>query len=196
MVNTTPVGVTMKGSAQVALRKATIINMAVLFFLAFLPGCAVVGPLLSIGGMAGLAPLQYASTAYTLGEFSYEFAVNDNDPSEVIEAKIDSVLTGEAFMLPDFVPGAEMLNDPEAYMVARAEPQPAAQTVAPALSVEARQKRVDQILGKRTAQFERLEHRRMAFLKAQNTGDLTLKQTAMASSPDLFQGAIGETTLR
>ncbi len=191
----------MKGSAKVVLRKTAIIHTAVLLFLAFLPGCAVVGPLLSVGGMAGLAPLQYASTVYTVGEFSYEYAVNDNDPGEVIEAKIDSVLSGEAFMLPDYIPGAEQLNN-GTLMVADAEqaetaaPAVAEEQAAPALSAEARQKRIDQILGKRNAQFERMELRRMAFLKAKNNGTLSLRQTAMITSPDLFQGAVDETRLR
>ena len=191
----------MKGSAFVALRKATHISLAVLFLLAFLPGCAVVGPLLSMGGMVGMAPLQYASTAYTVGEFTYEYAVNENDPGEVIEAKIDSVLSGEAFMLPEYIPGAKELNSGE-LMVAEAETTAldaeinADEPDAPALSVEARQKRIDQILGHRTAQFERLELRRMAFLKAQNSDELSLRQTAMISSPDLFQGAVDETRLR
>jgi len=192
----------MKGRAYVALRKATHINLAVLLFLAFLPGCAVVGPLLSIGGMAGLGPLQYASTVYTVGEFSYEYAVNENDPGEVIEAKIDSILTGKAFMLPESIPGAKELNNgtfmmAEAEQIEVVESDAADESVVPALSVEARQKRIEQILGRRNAQFERLELRRMAFLKAQNDDDdLSLRQTAMASPPDLFQGAVDETRLR
>lgn len=191
----------MIGSALVALRKVTIFKLAVVLSLAFLPGCAVVGPLLSVGGMAGLAPLQYASTVYTVGEFSYEYAVNENDPGEVIQAKIDSVLSGEAFMLPDYIPGAKQLNN-GGTMVAEADTTQtesgieADTSVAPALSAEARQKRIQQILGQRTAQFERLELRRMAFLKAQNKGNLSLRQTAMASKPDLFQGAVDETRLR
>ncbi len=196
MVNEIPVGVTMQRISKVALRKVTLNTLAVVFFLASLPGCAVVGPLLSVGGMAGLAPLQYASTVYTVGEFSYEYAVNENDPGEVIQAKIDNVLSGEVFMLPDYIPGAEMLNNPDGVMVAEAQTEEVELSVAPALSTEARQKRIDQILGKRDAQFERLEHRRMAFLKAKSNGDLSLRQTAMATTPDLFQGAIDETTLR
>lgn len=191
----------MKGSAKVVLRKTTYIKLAVLLCLAFLPGCAVVGPLLSIGGMAGLAPLQYASTAYTVGEFSYEYAVNENDPGEVIEAKIDSVLSGEAFMLPESIPGAKELNN-GTFMLAEAEQSESAEIAVveepatPALSAEARRKRIEQILNRRDKQFERLELRRMAFLQAQNDDELSLRQTAMVSSPDLFQGAVDETRLR
>lgn len=188
----------MKGYANAALRKAAYRILAVVFVLALLPGCAVVGPLLSVGGMAGLAPLQYASTAFTVGEFSYEYAVNDKDPSEVIGKKIDDVMTGKAFMLPEFIPGAEDLNN--GTMLADNEEVESAQVTevaeGPALSAEARNKRIEQILGRRTAQQERLELRRMAFLRAKSNGNLTLRQTAMASQPDLFQGAVDETTLR
>lgn len=143
-----------------------------------------------------MAPLQYASTVYTVGEFTYEYAVNENDPGEVIEAKINSVLSGEAFMLPGYTPDTETLDSPDGVMVAEVETESVESSVAPPLSAEARQKRIDQILGKRNAQIERLELRRMAFLKAKSNGDLSLRQTAMATTPDLFQGAIDETTLR
>lgn len=190
----------MKRCVRAALGKATTRLAVVALLLAALPGCAVVGPLLSVGGMAGLAPLQYASTAYTVGEFSYEYAVNDKDPSEVIERKIDDVMTGKAFMLPDFVPGAEQLNNPEGTMLAEADEPDASLVVSsaegPALSAEARHKRIQQMLGRRAVQHERLELRRMAFLRAESEDRLSLRQTAMASSPDLFQGAVDETRLR
>ena len=190
MVNKLHVGVTMKRGAKVALRKATLTTMAVLFFLTLLPGCAVVGPLLSLGSI-GFAPLQYASTAITVGEFSYEYAANDKDPGEVIQAKIDNVLSGKAFELPEFMQ-EDGLDGTEEVMVAEADTN----SVEAALSAQARRKRIEQILGRRTAQFERLELRRMAFLKAQANGELSLRQTAMVTSPDLFQGAVDETTLR
>lgn len=162
--------------------------LAVLALATLLSGCAVIGPLLSVGGMAGLAPLQYASIAYTVGEYSYEYAANDKTPDEVIKDKIDSVVSGEAFQFPDY-----MKNDPAGpeadVMVAEADPQD------PALSEEARQKRIENLLGNRRMQFERLELRRMAFLKAQADNKLTLRQTAMASNPDLFQGAVDEVSL-
>jgi hypothetical protein len=175
-----------------ALRKAVGI-ISVLGLTALLPGCAVIGPLLSVGGMVGLAPLQYASTAYTVGEFTYEYAANDKDPGEVIQAKIDGVLSGEAFTLPDAVTGYDAPDAGNAVVVADADgvaDEPAA------LSVQGREKRIEQLLGRRSTQFERLELRRMAFLKARSDGQLSLRQTAMVSSPDLFQGAVGETRLR
>jgi len=196
----------MIGCVKAVLRKTVLTSLAVIFSFAFLPGCAVVGPLLSMGGMIGVAPLQYASTAYTVGEFTYHYAANDKDPGEVIEDKINNILSGEAFMLPDHVPGYDSPERKGEIMTAEAdvpqetvvaansiEPNAAAET---ALSVEARRKRIDQLLGRRSLQFERLELRRMAFLKAKSGGDLSLRQTAMATSPDLFHGAVDETRLR
>jgi hypothetical protein len=167
---------------------------SVLGLLALLPGCAVVGPLLSVGGFVGMAPLQYASTAYTVGEFTYEYAANDKDPTEVIQAKIDGVLSGDAFHLPDAVRGYDA-PDGQEVMTAQAEPGVVAAD-GPALTAQARERRIEQLLGKRSIQFERLELRRMAFLQARTDGQLSLRQTAMASTPDLFQGAVGETRLR
>lgn len=226
----------MKECARAALRKAAMI--IVLVGMAVLPGCAVVGPLLSVGGMAGLAPLQYASTLYTVGEFGYEYAANDNDPGEVIRAKIDGVMSGEAFAVPGSDPAASAglsrgydarqgfdardgydvrpaygapspLPDamfaratrlrpaaapgsaavPGAALAQRSEPD------APSLSAEARQRRIEQLLGERTARFERLETRRLAFRQARRD-QLTLRHTAMVAPPNLFRGAVGETTLR
>ena len=203
----------MQRKAKVALRKAALNTLAVIFFLAMLPGCAVVGPLLSVGSFIGAAPLQYASAVYTVGEYTYEYAANDKDPSEVIEGKILAVLDGSAFDVPDFseddaTDGTDevMLADGkpatkvevlEATMAAKAdEPRlTKAETVEAAISAQARKERVEQILGRRSLQFERLELRRMAFLKARSGGELSLRQTSLATSPDLFQGS-GKTTLR
>ncbi|MFH1915049.1 MAG: hypothetical protein ABIK45_12355 [Pseudomonadota bacterium] len=204
---------------------------------ACLPGCAVVGPLLSVGGMAGLAPLQYASTAYTLGEFTYEYTANDKDPGEVIRAKVDGFVSGDAFSLPDSaggpdsrpgfdsprpVPDAMLATvgrvrpgaasapagpvGPEAVAMAMASPdmgsfgalsaEAAVGIDGQSLSAEARQRRIEQFLGRRSDQFERLETRRLAFRQERARGQLSLRQTAMASSPNLFRSAVGETTLR
>ncbi|MEF2231197.1 MAG: hypothetical protein V3571_09735 [Pseudodesulfovibrio sp.] len=164
--------------------------MAVIIFLALLPGCAVVGPLLSVGGLAGFAPLQYASTAVTVGEFTYEYAANDKAPSEVIEGKILSVLDGSAFEL-DLDEGG-----PDDTRVADARTPTKAETVEVAISAEARKQRIDQLMGRRSLEFERLELRRMAFRRAKADGELTLRQTAMASSPDLIRSSDGRTSLR
>jgi hypothetical protein len=203
----------MHRKAKAALRKAALTITTVIFFLSMLPGCAVVGPLLSVGSFIGTAPLQYASAAYTVGEYTYEYAANDKDPSEVIEGKIISVLDGSAFDMPDFdrddaAGGTDevMLADGtpaskvevlEATMAAKAdEPRlTKSETVEVAISAKARQERIEQILGRRSLEFERLELRRMAFLKARSGGELSLRQTSLSSSPDLFQGS-GKTTLR
>jgi hypothetical protein len=221
----------MKECARAALRKAAMI--IVMVGMAVLPGCAVVGPLLSVGGMAGLAPLQYASTLYTVGEFGYEYAANDNDPGEVIRAKIDGVMSGEAFAVPgpdsaasaslsrgyDARPGIDARDGydvrpdygapsplPDAMFARATRLRPAAAAPvadvarragqdAPSLSAEARQRRIEQLLGERTARFERLETRRLAFRQARRD-QLTLRHTAMVAQPNLFRGAVGETTLR
>ncbi|QGY39454.1 hypothetical protein GM415_04735 [Pseudodesulfovibrio cashew] len=182
----------MKGYAIVALRKAAHISMFMLL-LALLPGCAVVGPLLSVGGMAGLAPLQYASTAYTVGEFSYEYAVNDQDPGEVIEKKVDAVLTGKAFLLPDFTPGVQQADTADAPVMTASAETP--QTL-PALSAEARHKRIEQLLGRRAVQAERLELRRLAFLEARRKDTLSLRLADAPRSPGLNAGYAGKATLR
>jgi len=190
MVNDSTSGVTMHRTTKAALRKAVPTTFAVIFFLALLPGCAVVGPLLSVGGMVGFAPLQYASTAMTVGEYAYEYAAHDKDPSEVIEGKIMAVLDGSAFEMPDFD------GDDEPTMVADGAPTTKAETVEAAISTEARKQRVEYLLAHRNLQFERLELRRMAFRRARSDGELSLRQTAMASSPDLIRSAEGKTTLR
>ncbi len=124
----------MIGCVKAVLRKTVLTSLAVIFSFAFLPGCAVVGPLLSMGGMIGVAPLQYASTAYTVGEFTYHYAANDKDPGEVIEDKINNILSGEAFMLPDHVPGYDSPERKGEIMTAEADvPQ---ETVVAANSIE------------------------------------------------------------
>ncbi len=162
--------------------------LAVSALAALLSGCAVVGPLLSLGGMAGLAPLQYASTAYTIGEFGYEYAANDKTPTQVIQAKIDSVVSGDAFTAPAYMSDEPAGPEP-AVMVAEADTAQAAGPKDPALSEELRQKRIENLLGERRVRFERLELRRMAFLQARRENKLTLRRTAMAETPDLFVGS-------
>ncbi|MUM77135.1 hypothetical protein GKC30_05770 [Pseudodesulfovibrio sp. F-1] len=214
----------MKDSVRAVLRKAAII--CILAGTVCLPGCAVVGPLLSVGGLAGLAPLQYASTAYTLGEFTYEYAANGKDPGEVVRAKVDGFVSGEAFALPGSseMPDSRQGYDapspmPDNMLATRSRVRPGesqarqadpdgmetmavlaasggADATAQSLSDEARQQRVEQLLGRRSVQYERLETRRMLFGQAHARGQLSLRQTAMASAPNLVIGAMGETTLR
>jgi hypothetical protein len=181
----------MKRDALGTVRKLILI-VSTLFGLSIMPGCAVVGPLLTMGGVAGIAPLQYASTAYTIGEFSYEYAVNDKDPGDVIETKIGNFMSGDAFRIEQ---QTEEPMHSNTTMVAEASPQ-IPESEIPALTAQARQKRIAKLLGRRHLQMERLEKRRMAFLKAQNKETLSLRQTAMITRPDLINGAKDETTLR
>lgn len=179
------------------MKKVALINSGKPVFTAFLltlllgilPGCAVVGPLLSLGSFAGLAPLQYISTAYTVGEFSYEYAANDKDPSEVIEGKINAMVSGEAFELPEYMQ-ADPAGPEAPVMVAEAETDHT-----PSMAEEARQQRIENLMGRRQVQFERLELRRMAFLKAQSNNELSLRQTAMSEKTNLFRGAVDEVSL-
>ncbi|MDC0335323.1 hypothetical protein OAN24_00290 [Pseudodesulfovibrio sp.] len=52
-----------------------------------LPGCLAINALLGVAGFLTTGPIQYAGTAYSIGEYSYEYAVNDKTPDEVIEEK-------------------------------------------------------------------------------------------------------------
>lgn len=178
----------MKKVARSLSVKAVLSVVSLLAVVGLLPGCAVVGPLLSLGGMAGLAPLQYASLAYTVGEYSYEYAANDKTPDMVIEDKFNAVVTGEAFTLPESMRSEPA--GPEQVMVADAD-----KLEDPALSAEARQKRIENLLGERRVQFERLELRRMAFLEAQKERNLTLRQTAMARPMDLSESSVDKVSL-
>jgi hypothetical protein len=154
-----------------------------------LSGCAVVAPLLSVGGLA-YAPLQYVSTAYTIGSFTYEYAANDKTPDEVIEDNYHAIVSGDAFDLPEYL-RPEVAGPAAPVMTAEAAPSAGN----PALSEEARRKRIENLLGQRRVQFQRLELRRMAFLRANpNPQNLTFK-TAMAASPDLVQAAESEVSL-
>ena len=181
----------MKKVTQTLSVKAVLTALACAFVFGILPGCAVVGPLLSIGGMTGFAPLQYASVAYTVGEYSYEYAANDKTPDQVIEGKINAVLTGDAFTLPE---SGQSEPDGSQVMVAENGTSPDLSGQDPALSEEARQKRIENLLGERRVRFDRLEMRRMAFLEAQKQNHLTLDRTAMAAPPDL-RGAADKVSL-
>ncbi|GAB7021795.1 hypothetical protein [Salidesulfovibrio brasiliensis] len=75
-------------------RKTVIRTTLVALAAAVLPGCLAINMLLGAGSMFVGGPVQYASAAYTLGEYSYHYAVNDKNPGEVIEDKI-------AWLVPD-----------------------------------------------------------------------------------------------
>ncbi|QGY39658.1 hypothetical protein GM415_05845 [Pseudodesulfovibrio cashew] len=54
-----------------------------------LSGCLLISGLLGGIGLVTTGPLQYAGTAYTVAEYSYEYAVNGRTPDEVLEAKVE-----------------------------------------------------------------------------------------------------------
>ncbi|MGL1863636.1 MAG: hypothetical protein OCC46_14015 [Pseudodesulfovibrio sp.] len=53
-----------------------------------LPGCLAINAILGVAGLLATGPIQYAGTAYSVGEYTYEYAVNDKTPDEVIEEKM------------------------------------------------------------------------------------------------------------
>jgi hypothetical protein len=177
----------MKKVAQTLPVKTVFVLFVLLSAFGPLSGCAVVAPLLGVGGFA-FAPLQYASTAYTIGEFSYEYAANDKTPGQVVEDKYNAMVSGEAFQLPEYLQ-TESAGPQAPVMTAEAETTGPAMDQVPALSEEARRKRIENILGHRRAQFQRLEMRRMAFLQTSGKRQtLSFNQATRTGSPDLVQG--------
>jgi len=63
-------------------------NCLGLLALPLLSGCLLVNAFLGVAGLVGTGPIQYASTAYSVGEYAYQYAVNDKTPDEVIEEKL------------------------------------------------------------------------------------------------------------
>jgi hypothetical protein len=61
-----------------------------------LPGCLVINAALSVAGLLGSGPIEYAGTAYSVGEYAYEYAVNDKTPDEVVGEKLAQLMPGEA----------------------------------------------------------------------------------------------------
>ncbi len=57
-----------------------------------LPGCLVINAVLGIAGLLGTGPIQYAGTAYSLGEYTYHYTVRGKTPDEVIEEKLAELL--------------------------------------------------------------------------------------------------------
>ena len=60
-----------------------------------LPGCLVINAALSIAGLLGSGPIEYAGTAYSVGEYAYQYAVNDKTPNEVVEEKLAQFMPDE-----------------------------------------------------------------------------------------------------
>ena len=60
-----------------------------------LPGCLAINAVLGVLGYFGTGPIQLAGTAYSISEYTYEYAVNDKTPDEVIEEKFAWLLLPE-----------------------------------------------------------------------------------------------------
>lgn len=93
--------------AQTILR-TSLIALAV----STLPGCLAINMLLGAGSMLVGGPVQYASAAYTVGEYSYQYAVNDKNPGEVIEDKIAWLLPEEPEAAPVQLAAADVPDVP------------------------------------------------------------------------------------
>lgn len=82
------------------MRRSIPINALLLVLTLTLPGCLVINAALGVVGLLGSGPIQYAGTAYSVGEYAYELAVNDRTPDDVIEGKI-AFLSGSEALDPD-----------------------------------------------------------------------------------------------
>ena len=60
-----------------------------------LPGCLAINAVLGVLGYLGTGAIQFAGTVYSVSEYTYEYAVNDKTPDEVIEEKFAWLLLPE-----------------------------------------------------------------------------------------------------
>jgi hypothetical protein len=67
--------------------KRTVCNCLFVAALAALPGCLAVNAMFGVLGLVTSGPVQYAGTAYTVGEYTYEYAVNGKTPDAVLGEK-------------------------------------------------------------------------------------------------------------
>jgi len=114
--------------------------------LPLLSGCLLINAFLGVAGLVGPAPIQYASSAYTVGEYAYHYAARGKTPDEVIEEKLAALPPAdepevEATLMADAAPEsfAEPIPEPvqEAapapiVLAATSMPVPSAVTAAPA----------------------------------------------------------------
>ncbi|WP_419786286.1 hypothetical protein [Pseudodesulfovibrio sp.] len=70
------------------MNKAAYRNILSLIALPLLSGCLVINALLGVAGLVGSGTVQYASTAYSVCEYGYQYTVNDKTPDEVIVEKL------------------------------------------------------------------------------------------------------------
>ena len=74
--------------------KRTVCNCLFVAALVALPGCLAVNAMFGVLGLVTSGPVQYAGTAYTVGEYTYEYAVNGKTPDTVLGEKL-AWLTGD-----------------------------------------------------------------------------------------------------
>jgi hypothetical protein len=74
--------------------KRTVCNCLFVAALVALPGCLAVNAMFGVLGLVTSGPVQYAGTAYTVGEYTYEYAVNGKTPDTVLGEKF-AWLTGD-----------------------------------------------------------------------------------------------------
>lgn len=156
-----------------------------------LPGCALVGPALTVGGLAGIGPLSYLSTAYTVGEFTYEYAANDATPDEVIEHKLLSLASGDAFEMPEYMkanPAGPPVPSAASTVTAEGE------AVDPAPLAKSREERIEELLAGRERQFERLRLRKQAFVETASN-DLSLRCSTEDQQPCLYSASADSLSL-
>lgn len=70
------------------MKRAILRNAIVVSAVLLLPGCLAVNAFLGAASLVITGPMQYAGTLYTVGEYTYEYAVNDRTPDEVLGAKL------------------------------------------------------------------------------------------------------------
>lgn len=143
-----------------------------------LSGCvAAVAPLLSLGGAVSSVPVvQVAATAFSVGEYCYEYSVNDRNPVEVVEYKIAGV--------SDFLAGEQTESAPEQAPVMLAEND----------MPQDRAARVRRRIELRRLEMRSVEARRLAFNRSVSE-NVSLKW-APPRSVDLHRGAEGDVRLR
>jgi len=97
-----------------------------------LPGCLAINAILGVVGFMTTGPIQYAGTAYSIGEYTYEYAVNDKTPDEVIEEKLTLLmpveeapqLAGYAKAFRKSVMSPPLIEEDSAVQLAQASPEP------------------------------------------------------------------------
>lgn len=70
-----------------------------------LTGCLAVNAMFGVLGLVAPGPIQYAGTAYTVGEYTYQYAVNDKTPDEVLGDKF-------AWLMGDDAPSPDIAQEP------------------------------------------------------------------------------------